>query len=74
MGTPALTSRGMKEEEFCKIADFMDRAAQIALKIQETSGKMLKDFVAALEVQYNKRFKIGVQLEVNLVYLYIKQL
>ena len=52
MGTPALTTRGMKEEEFRQIADFMDRAVQIALKIQKTSGKMLKEFIASLEVLY----------------------
>lgn len=51
MGTPALTTRGMKEAEFRKIAEFMDEAAQIALRIQKTSGKMLKDFVIAIEVQ-----------------------
>lgn len=50
MGAPALTTRGMKEPEFRKIAEFMDRAVQIALGIQQTSGKMLKDFVVALEV------------------------
>lgn len=50
MGAPALTTRGMKEPEFRQIADFMDRAVQIALKIQQTSGKMLKDFVIAIEV------------------------
>ncbi|CAM9913328.1 unnamed protein product, partial [Sphacelaria rigidula] len=49
VGTPALTTRGMKEAEFRKIADFMDKAAQIALRIQKTSGKMLKDFVIAIE-------------------------
>lgn len=51
VGTPALTTRGMKEAEFRKIAVFMDRAAKIALKIQKTSGKMLKEFVAAIEVR-----------------------
>lgn len=50
MGTPALTTRGMEEEEFRQIADFMDRAVKIALKIQKTSGKMLKEFIASLQV------------------------
>ena len=31
-----------------KVADFLDRAVKIALDVQKTSGKMLKDFVAAL--------------------------
>lgn len=34
VGAPALTTRGMKEAEFTAIADFLHRAAQIALKIQ----------------------------------------
>lgn len=50
VGAPALTTRGMKEPEFRQIAAFMDRAAQLAIKIQQGSGKMLKDFVIAIEV------------------------
>jgi glycine hydroxymethyltransferase len=49
LGTPALTSRGLKEEDFRKVAEFLDRGCQIAIKIQETVGKLLKDFVPALE-------------------------
>ena len=48
IGTPALTTRGLKEEDFKKIAGFLDRAVKICLEVQKTSGKMLKDFVAAL--------------------------
>lgn len=51
IGAPALTTRGMKEPEFRQIAAFMDRAAQLAIKIQQGSGKMLKDFAIALEVR-----------------------
>ena len=49
LGTGALTTRGMKEEEMVRIVDFLMRAVQLALKIQETSGKKLVDFVKALE-------------------------
>jgi glycine hydroxymethyltransferase len=49
IGTPALTTRGLKEVEFRQVADFLHRAVQIALKLQETSGKLLKDFENALE-------------------------
>ena len=48
LGTPALTSRGFKEADFVKVAEFLDRCVQLALKVQDESGKMLKDFVAAL--------------------------
>ncbi|CAM9508027.1 unnamed protein product [Phaeothamnion confervicola] len=49
IGAPALTTRGMKEAEFEQIAEFLHRAVLIALKIQAGSGKMLKQFVAALK-------------------------
>ena len=48
IGTPALTTRGLKEADFVKVADFLDRAVKISLDVQKTSGKKLKDFVAAL--------------------------
>ncbi|KAJ3296005.1 Serine hydroxymethyltransferase, cytosolic [Borealophlyctis nickersoniae] len=49
LGTAALTSRSMKEADFVKLADFLHRAAQIALEVQKSTGKMIKDFVVALE-------------------------
>lgn len=49
VGAAALTSRSMKEQDFEKIAEFLDRAVKIALEVQEKSGKLLKNFVAALE-------------------------
>lgn len=46
MGTPALTSRGFKEEDFAKVAHFFDRAVQIALHLKNNTeaGKKLKGF------------------------------
>ena len=49
IGTPALTSRGFKEQDVEKVAEFLHRACVLALSIQATSGKMLKDFVANME-------------------------
>jgi glycine hydroxymethyltransferase len=50
LGTPALTSRGFKEEDFEQVAAYLHRAVQIALLVQEKIGsKLIKDFVAALE-------------------------
>jgi len=49
IGAPALTTRGFKEADFEKIATILQSAVALALKIQASSGKMLKDFVAALE-------------------------
>merc|ERR1712217_14435 len=48
IGTPAMTTRGLKEDGFMKIAEFLDRCCQIALKVQEERGKKLKDFEAAI--------------------------
>ena len=48
IGTPALTTRGLKEADFEKVADFLDRVVKICLDVQKTSGKMLKDFIKAL--------------------------
>lgn len=48
LGVPALTSRGFKEEDFAKVAEFLHQGMQIAIGIQQKTGKQLKDFVAAL--------------------------
>ena len=45
MGAPALTTRGLKEDDFTKVAEFFDRAVTIALKLKDTEqGKKLKGF------------------------------
>ncbi|CAL5369289.1 unnamed protein product [Camellia sinensis] len=50
MGTPALTSRGLVEEDFAKVAYFFDAAIKLALKIKaETKGTKLKDFLATMQ-------------------------
>merc|ERR1712113_597281 len=49
IGSPAMTTRGCTTEDFKKIASFLDRCCQIALKIQSAKGKKLKDFEAGIE-------------------------
>merc|ERR1711998_540734 len=49
LGTPALTTRGMKEPEMEKIAGFMLKAVEISKKAQEVAGKKLVDFLKHLE-------------------------
>jgi len=62
VGTPALTTRGLKEEHFRQVADFLHQAVQIALKLQATSGKLLKDFDIAVKNSADvKALKIAVQ-------------
>jgi len=48
IGSPAMTTRGCTADDFVKIAGFLDRCCQIALKIQAEKGKKLKDFEAGL--------------------------
>jgi len=42
VGTPALTSRGFEEKDFTKVAEFLDRACQLAVKIQAELPKNWK--------------------------------
>jgi len=49
IGAPAMTTRGCGVEDFKKIAEFLDRCCQIALKVQGETGKKLKDFEAGLQ-------------------------
>merc|ERR1711933_144141 len=49
IGTPAMTTRGLKEDGFVKIAGFLDRVLQISLQIQKEKGKKLKDFEEGLK-------------------------
>jgi len=55
LGTPALTSRGMKASDFEKVAEFLHRAFELGLEAQQVAAEksegkkvMMKDFVAAL--------------------------
>jgi glycine hydroxymethyltransferase len=48
IGSPALTTRKMTEEDFEQIAVFLDEALKISLAVQERSGPKLKDYVDCL--------------------------
>jgi glycine hydroxymethyltransferase len=50
LGSSALTSRSLKEDDFVKVAEFLHRTVDIAQKVQTACGsKLMKDFVAALD-------------------------
>merc|ERR1712193_221327 len=49
IGAPAMTTRGLKEDGFKKIAEFLDRVLQISLQVQKEKGKKLKDFEEGLK-------------------------
>ncbi len=50
LGAPALTTRGFDKEDFVQVAEFLHRAATIAINIQQQSGaKLLREYLAAAE-------------------------
>ena len=63
IGSPALTTRGFKEEDFEKVIEFMDRAINIGLDIQEKTGKSLKNFV--MEFGDNEKLNL-LKREINM--------
>jgi glycine hydroxymethyltransferase len=44
LGTPALTSRGLKDKDFVQVAEFIHRAVEIYQKHQSKAGKTIKEF------------------------------
>jgi glycine hydroxymethyltransferase len=61
IGSPALTTRGLVESDFAQVGEFLHQALLVALEIQVTSGKTLKAFQDAVEV--NDKVK-AIRLEV----------
>jgi len=60
IGTAALTSRDMREDDLRTVATFLHRAVQLALLVQKESGsKLLKDFVRTATVPAEG--KVGAQ-------------
>lgn len=53
IGTPAITTRGMKEKDMEMIAKFLDIVVKKGLEIQETSGKKMTEFMNELSKQEN---------------------
>jgi len=51
IGTPAVTSRGLKEEDMRVVAEFIDRGIKIGLSIQEKSGTNLNEFKNQMKQQ-----------------------
>lgn len=49
LGTCALTTRGFNEADMDQVAEILDRCCSIALRIQESAGKKLADFLVAMK-------------------------
>ena len=62
LGTSAMTTRKLKEEDFKKIAGFIDETVKIAIKIQDKNGKKLVDFKKDIE---NNEEIINLKTRVN---------
>ncbi|KAI6134814.1 serine hydroxymethyltransferase-domain-containing protein [Pisolithus croceorrhizus] len=61
LGTSALTSRDLKEEDFKVVASFLHRAVQLSLLLQKEAGtKMLKDFVRVATTE--TKGKVGAKM------------
>jgi len=49
VGAPGMTSRGLLEDDFRKVGEFISRAIDIGVEVQKKTGPKLKDWKAALE-------------------------
>lgn len=58
-GTPALTSRSLKNKDFEYVVELLDEACSVALEAKAKSGKKLVDFKATLENDTDIKSKIG---------------
>jgi len=54
VGTPAMTTRGLKEQDFIKVADFIDRGVKIALEMNK-QGENSKKLVTFKEYVKNNQ-------------------
>lgn len=66
LGTPAVTTRGMKEKDMQAIADFIHRVTQIGVRIQDNmDGKKLNDFVITAQQSPYSEELAAVKAEVE---------
>jgi len=64
VGTPAMTSRGLVEEDFVRIGEFIGSAVDIAAEIQQQSGPKLVDFKRVLkETPPGKMLELKTEVE-----------
>merc|ERR1712243_201830 len=59
LGTPALTTRGLKEADMDRVVTLIDSALKLAVEIQASSGPKLVDFKAALVKPENEVMKLA---------------
>lgn len=59
LGTPALTTRGMKEPEFDNVAKFIHKGIELTLEITKISGPKLVDFKKVIHADEGVAKKIA---------------
>ncbi|XP_053607089.1 serine hydroxymethyltransferase isoform X2 [Plodia interpunctella] len=59
LGTPALTTRGMKEADIDRVVDYIDRAVKIAQEIVKVSGPKIANFNKTIEESAEFKDKIN---------------
>ena len=64
IGTSALTTRGLKEADFEKIGEIIDKVIILCQNTQNVSGKKIADFKAVLHSQYQNELD-NLKQEVN---------
>jgi len=65
IGAPAMTSRGLKEEEFERIGEYLHQGLQLALEVQTKSGKKLVDFLKELDAPETEAKITKLRLEIE---------
>ncbi|KAM0733550.1 Serine hydroxymethyltransferase [Formica fusca] len=63
LGTPALTTRGLVEEDIDKVAEFIHRGLQLSKKVSAISGPKLPDFKKVLSTDENIKAKVATLKE-----------
>nr|XP_021190693.2 serine hydroxymethyltransferase isoform X1 [Helicoverpa armigera] len=59
LGTPALTTRGMKEADIDRVVDYIDKALKLAQEITKVSGPKVADFNKTIEENTEFKTKIN---------------
>uniref|UniRef100_A0A2A4IVQ6 Serine hydroxymethyltransferase n=1 Tax=Heliothis virescens TaxID=7102 RepID=A0A2A4IVQ6_HELVI len=59
LGTPALTTRGMKEADIDRVVDYIDKALKLAQEITKVSGPKVADFNKTIEENAEFKTKIN---------------
>ena len=64
IGTPALTTRGLTDTDFEKVGEFIHKCVYLCTRVQERSGKKLKDFKQMIDIEFTDEIQ-NLKNEVN---------